>query len=151
MSSTMLRTLASWQIRIGTGCFFPRTYFNNTANKSFMVLPTSFSLCRTAHIRFIYFNWPLSTNCIASWPYHCSTKLVQHVESCFVPIYSEHLLKLECRHPWSQRCNKESTPEPDMEWHLAFLHNGASSHPSVTPATLAAQHVPPILKTVRIS
>jgi hypothetical protein len=72
---------------------------------------------------------------------------VQHAERRLVAFDPEHLLELERGHTGSQGCNKEGTPEPCAERHLAVLHYGAGSQPSVSPATPASQPIRPTFES----
>lgn len=78
MSSSVLRTLASRQVRVRAKGFFPRQDLHHADNKRFVMPSSSFPLCCATNVRFVYLHWPFSTNLVSPGPNHCGAELVQH-------------------------------------------------------------------------
>jgi hypothetical protein len=94
MPTAMLGVMTGGQIWVWTGCLLSRTHFHYTGNKCFVVPSAPFALRGSSDERLINFNWPLTAYRITSWPNHCGTQFVQHVERSLVAFDPEHLLKL---------------------------------------------------------
>jgi hypothetical protein len=117
-----------------------RPHFDGANYCSLMMNSPSFTPRSAANATFVYFDGMRRPDSIAVWPYHASTKLVEHSKCRLIGRNIKLALELNGRLAWRLCRHEIRAPKPRRERHMTRLHDRSGSERRIFLTGSAAQY-----------
>ena len=127
--------------------------FDGTSHEHHVVDAAPLAACTSAHPGFIGLDdfVGLAADPVLVGANHADPEFVENLEGGLVARQSELPLELDCRHARRLAGNQVGCREPDREWRVRALHDGAGGETSFTPTLPATKHTKAGGVTIRLA